>query len=109
VPRRKPEDLTGEGGLVKQLKKALIERALGAELTDHLGYDRRGSGNSRNGTSSKTVLTEEGEIEISIPAGPRWNLRAAAHRQRTTRFDGFDDKILSLYARDMSVREIQGI
>jgi putative transposase len=112
VPRRKPEDLTGEGGLVKQLKKALIERALGAELTDHLGYekgDRRGSGNSRNGTSSKTVLTEQGEIEISIPAGPRWNLRAAAHRQRTTRFDGFDDKILSLYARDMSVREIQGI
>ena len=60
---KKPEDLTGEDGLFKQLKKALIERALGAELTEHLGYEKgdpagRGSGNSRNGTSSKTVLTE---------------------------------------------------
>jgi transposase-like protein len=60
----KPEDLTGQGGLFKQLKKALIERALGAELSDHLGYEKgdpvgRGSGNSRNGTSGKTVLTED--------------------------------------------------
>ena len=64
----KPEDLTGEDGLFKQLKKALIERALGAELTEHLGYQKgdpagRGSGNSRNGTSSKTLLTEDGEVE----------------------------------------------
>src|ERR1700720_3675820 len=64
----KPEDLTGDGGLFKQLKKALIERALGAELTDHLGYEKgdpagRGKGNSRNGTSSKTVLTGDGEVE----------------------------------------------
>ena len=69
---KKPEDLTGEDGLFKQLKKALIERALGAELTEHLGYEKgdpagRGSGNSRNGTSPKTVLTEDGEIELSIP------------------------------------------
>jgi transposase-like protein len=82
----KPEDLTGDDGLFKQLKKALIERALSAELTEHLGYEKgdpagRGSGNSRNGTSAKTLLT---------------------------RFDGFDDKILSLYARGMTVREIQG-
>ena len=68
----KPEDLTGENGLFKQLKKALIERALGAELTEHLGYEKgdpagRGSGNSRNGTSSKTLLTEDGEIEIAVP------------------------------------------
>jgi putative transposase len=68
----KPEDLTGENGLFKQLKKALIERALGAELTEHLGYEKgdpggRGSGNSRNGTSSKTILTEDGGVEISIP------------------------------------------
>ena len=68
----KPEDLTGDDGLFKQLKKALIERALGAELTDHLGYEKgdpagRGSGNSRNGTSSKTILTEDGEIEITVP------------------------------------------
>ena len=68
----KPEDLTGEDGLFKQLKKALIERALGAELSEHLGYEKgdpagRGSGNSRNGTSSKTILTEDGEMEIAIP------------------------------------------
>src|SRR6476469_5629283 len=68
----KPEDLTGEDGLFKQLKRALIERALGAELTDHLGYEKgdpagRGSGNSRNGASSKTVLTEDGEVQIEVP------------------------------------------
>jgi len=71
----KPEDLTGEEGLFKKLKKALIERALGAELTEHLGYEKRdpagrGSGNSRNGSSAKTVLTQDGEIEIAFgPAG----------------------------------------
>src|SRR5579863_9431972 len=68
----KPEDLTGDDGLFRQLKKALIERALGAELTDHLGYERgdpagRGSGNSRNGSSSKTVLTADDQIEIAVP------------------------------------------
>ena len=61
-----PEDLLGEGGLFKQLKKALIERALGGELTEHLGYEKgdpagRGSGNNRNGVSSKTVLSGEGD------------------------------------------------
>jgi transposase-like protein len=66
---KKPEDLTGEDGLFKQLKRALIERALGAQLTEHLGYEMgdpagRGSGNSRNGTSSKTVLTEDGEKSV---------------------------------------------
>src|SRR3974377_604685 len=68
----KPDDLTGEEGLFKQLKKALIERALGAELTEHLGYEKgdpagRGKGNSRNGTSSQTMLTAEGEGEIGVP------------------------------------------
>src|ERR1700724_120891 len=70
----KPEDLTGEDGLFKQLKKALIERALGAELSEHLGYEKgdpagRGSGNSRNGTSSKTVLTDDGDMHIAVPRG----------------------------------------
>ena len=68
----KPEDLTGENGLFKQLKKALIERALSAELTEHLGYEKgdpagRGTGNSRNGRNSKTLLTEDGELEIAVP------------------------------------------
>src|ERR1700751_887351 len=82
----KPEDLTGDDGLFKQLKKALIERALGAELTEHLGYERgdpagRGKGNSRNGTSAKTILTEDG----GAPR-PRRQLGAAADRQRPDAF-----------------------
>jgi putative transposase len=109
----KPEDLTGDDGLFKQLKKALIERALGAELTDHLGYEKgdpagRGSGNSRNGTSSKTILTEEGEIAIAIPRDRVGSFEPQLIVKGQTRFDGFDDKILSLYARGMTVREIQG-
>jgi putative transposase len=87
----KPEDLTGENGLFKQLKKALIERALGAELTEHLGYEKgdpagRGSGNSRNGTSSKSILTEDGEIEITVPRDRSFEPQLIAKGQ--TRFDG---------------------
>ena len=109
----KPEDLTGDDGLFKQLKKALIERALGAELTDHLGYEKgdpagRGSGNSRNGTSSKTLLTEDGEVEISVPRDRAGTFEPQLVAKGQTRLDGFDDKILSLYARGMTVREIQG-
>jgi transposase-like protein len=109
----KPEDLTGENGLFKELKKALIERALGAELTEHLGYEKgdpagRGSGNSRNGTSSKSILTEDGEIEITVPRDRAGSFEPQLIAKGQTRFDGFDDKILSLYARGMTVREIQG-
>ena len=109
----KPEDLTGEDGLFKQLKKALIERALGAELSEHLGYEKgdpagRGSGDSRNGTSSKRLLTEDGEVEISVPRDRAGTFEPRLVAKGQTRFDGFDDKILSLYARGMSVREIQG-
>src|SRR6516165_295522 len=97
----KPENLTGDGGLFKQLKKALIERALGAELTDHLGYEKgdpagRGKGNSRNGTSSKTVLTEDGEVEIAVPRDRAGSFEPQLIAKGQTRFDGFDDKILSL-------------
>ena len=68
----RPEDMLGEEGLFRQLKKALLERALGAELSAHLGYEKgdsagRGTGNSRNGYSSKTVLTDDGELELAIP------------------------------------------
>jgi len=110
---KKPEDLTGEDGLFKQLKKALIERALGAEMTEHLGYEKgdptgRGSGNSRNGTSAKTILTEDGEIEIAVPRDRAGSFEPQLITKGQRRFDGFDDKILSLYARGMTVREIQG-
>ncbi len=106
----KPEDLTGADGLFVRLKKALIERALGAELTDHLGYAKgdpagRGSGNSRNGTSGKTVLTEDGEVQIEVPRDRAGTFEPQLIAKGQTRFD---DKIISLYARGMTVREIQG-
>jgi transposase-like protein len=109
----RPEDLTGEDGLFKQLKKALIERALGAELTEHLGYEKgdpagRGSGNSRNGVSAKTLLTEDGEVAISVPRDRDGSFEPQLVAKGQTHFNGFDGKILSLYARGMTVREIQG-
>lgn len=109
----KPEDLTSDDGIFKRLKKALIERALGAELSDHLGYEKgdpagRGSGNSRNGTSAKTVLTEDGDVQIEVPRDRAGTFEPRLIAKGQTRFDGFDDKIISLYARGMTVREIQG-
>lgn len=108
-----PEDLLGEGGLFRDLKKALMERALGGELTHHLGYEKgdaagRGSGNSRNGHSSKTVLTEEGEIDLSIPRDRAGTFEPQLVPKGVTRLEGFDDKVISLYARGLTVREIQG-
>ncbi len=109
----KPEDLLGEDGLFKQLKKALLERALGAELTHHLGYEKgdpagRGTGNNRNGTSAKTVLTEDGSVEIDVPRDRNGTFEPQIVPKGESRLDGFDDKIISLYARGMTVREIQG-
>jgi Transposase, Mutator family len=109
----KPEDLTGDDELFRRLKKALIERALGAELTDHRGYERgdpadRGSGNSRNGVSAKTVLTDDGEVQIEVPRDRAGTFEPQLIGKGQTRFDDFDDKIISLYARGMTVREIQG-
>ena len=85
---KKPEDLTGDDGLFKRLKKALIERALGAELTGHLGYEKgdpagRGSGNSRNGSSSKTLLTQDGEIEIAGYRPSKKSIQRAVEKIRT--------------------------
>lgn len=108
-----PEDLMGDAGLFRQLKKALMERALGGELTHHLGYEKhdpggRGSGNSRNGHSSKTVLTEDGELDLSIPRDRAGTFEPQLVPKGVTRLDGFDDKVISLYARGLTVREIQG-
>ena len=108
-----PEDLLGEEGLFRQLKKALLERALGAELSEHLGYEKgdpggRGTGNSRNGYSSKTVLTEDGELDLSVPRDRNGTFEPLIVPKGERRLDGFDDRIVSLYARGMTVREIQG-
>jgi putative transposase len=110
---KKPEDLIGETGLLKQLTKALLERAMGAELTEHLGYEKHdpggyNSGNSRNGTSAKTVKGEFGEITVETPRDRNSTFEPRILKKHQTRWDGFDDKILSMYARGMSTREIQG-
>src|SRR4051812_38356090 len=96
----------------KRFKKALIERALGAELTHHLGYAPGGShpddaGNHRNGTSDKTVLTDDGPVDIEVPRDRRGTFQPQLIPKHERRFAGFDDKILALYARGMTVREIQ--
>jgi putative transposase len=108
-----PDELMGDAGLFRQLKKALLERALGGELTHHLGYEKndpagRGSGNSRNGHSSKTVLTEDGELDLAIPRDRAGTFEPQLVPKGVTRLDGFDGKIISLYARGLTVREIQG-
>lgn len=109
----KPEDLLGEGGIVEQLTKALIERALQGEMTHHLGYEKHsveghGSGNSRNGTTSKTLKGKKGKIEVEIPRDRTGEFEPQLIKKHQRRFDGFDEKIISLYARGMTVREIQG-
>jgi len=109
----KPEDLLGDQGLFKRLKKALLERAMGAELTHHLGYEKgdpagRGTGNHRNGTYPKTVLTEDGAVEIEVPRDRAGTFEPQIVPKGETRLDGFDAKIISLYARGLTVREIQG-
>lgn len=108
-----PEDLIGEQGLLKQLTKALVERAMQAELTHHLGYSKhdpsgRGSGNSRNGTSAKTLKGDFGEAVIEVPRDRNGTFEPKIVPPHERRFAGFDDKILSMYARGMTTREIQG-
>ena len=108
-----PEDLLGEQGLRKQFTKALLERAMQTELTHHLGYQKhdpagRDSGNSRNGTSPKTVKGDFGKAEIEVPRDRNGSFEPKIIPRHERRFAGFDDKILSMYARGMTTREIQG-
>ncbi|MBN2546967.1 MAG: IS256 family transposase [Spirochaetes bacterium] len=108
----KPEDITGENGLLKQLTKAVVERAMQAEITNHLGYSRndvknKKTGNSRNGKSSKTVITDQGNIEIEVPRDREGEYEPKIIKKHERRFTGFDDKILSMYSRGMTTRDIQ--
>ena len=110
---KKPEDLIGENGLLKQLTKALVERALAAEIESHLGHAKHEAvinpaGNARNGTSRKTLKGEFGELPIEIPRDRHGSFEPQLIPKHQTRWSGFDEKILSLYARGMTVREIQG-
>ncbi len=109
---KKPEDLIGENGLLKQLTKALVERAMKAELTDHLGYAKhdpagKKSGNSRNGNSKKTIKGEFGNLDIEVPRDRNSTFEPVIISKGETRFTGFDDKIISMYARGMTTRDIQ--
>jgi len=108
---RTEEEITGEGGLLGQLTKRLVERALEVELTDHLGYEPHaeppgGTGNTRNGSSSKRLVCEHGEVQINTPRDRDGSFEPQIVRKRQRRFEGFDDKILALYARGMSTRDI---
>src|ERR1700730_14990277 len=107
------EDIIGENGLLKQLTKALLERAMQAEMTEHLGYEKydpagHNSGNSRNGATTKTLKGDFGEVPLETPRDRNGSYEPKIIGKGQTRFTGFDDKIVSMYARGMSTREIQG-
>src|ERR671938_764651 len=110
---QKPEDLLGQDGLLQQLTKALVERALDGELTHHLGYEKHdaagdNSGNSRNGTTPKTLRGKRGQVQIDVPRDRASEFEPELIKKNQTRFDGLDEKIISLYSRGMTQREIQG-
>src|SRR5690242_14989904 len=121
VPSEILDQFVGQGTIsheeldaaVRRFKKAIIERALGGELTHHLGYPPGGSKpedstNHRNGTGSKTVLTDDGPLAIDVPRDREATFEPRFIPKHERRFTGFDDKILAMYARGMTVREIQG-
>jgi putative transposase len=107
-----PEDMFGSDGLLQQLTKALVERAMAAELTHHLGYEKNSSdgkntGNSRNGSFPKTIKGKRGQLQIDVPRDRSGDYQPQIVKKGQTRFDGFDDKIISMYSRGMTVRDIQ--
>lgn len=108
-----PDDITGPDGLIKQLSKALVERAMQAELTEQLGYEkhdpaRKATENRRNGISKKRLRSDQGPMEIDVPRDRNGEFEPVIVPKHQREFKGFDDKILSMYARGMSTREIAG-
>lgn len=107
------EEIVGPEGLLKQLTKALIERAMNAEMKHHLGYEKhspegRETGNNRNGKSRKNVQGEFGSVEIEVPRDRNGTFEPKIIPKHERRFSGFDEKILSMYARGMTTRDIEG-
>ena len=107
-----PEEILGENGLLKQLTKAVLQRALQAEMTHHLGHEKHGSiaakgGNARNGSSPKTIKGDFGSMPLEIPRDRECNFEPLIVPKGQTRFAEFDDKIISLYSRGLTTREIQ--
>jgi putative transposase len=109
---KNPLDMDADGGLFDQLKKGLMERALEAEMTHHLGYSKNdpagnNSGNSRNGKTKKTIKTKDSQLEIEIPRDRQASYDPILVGKWQRRFPGFDNKIIALYSRGLSTREIQ--
>ena len=109
----KSDDLLGKNGILEQLTKRVVERALEAEMTHHLGHEKHGRvgntvGNTRNGTSKKTLKGKTGVVSIAVPRDRDGSFEPQLVEKHQTHWQGFDDQIISLYARGMSVREIQG-
>ena len=109
---RTEQEIVGPGGLLADLTRRLVERAMSAELTEHLGYERHqeppgGTGNARNGTTPKTLVTEHGPVRIDAPRDRNASFEPQIVRKGQRRFAGFDDKILALYSRGVSVRDIE--
>jgi putative transposase len=109
---RSEEEIVGPGGVLAQLTKRLVERAMSAELTGHLGYEPHleppgGTGNTRNGSTAKTLATEHGPVEVRTPRDRRGRFEPQIVRKGQRRFEGFDDKILALYSRGLSTRDIE--
>ncbi len=106
------EEIVGPGGLLSQLTKRLVERAMEVELTDHLGFEPHleppgGAGNARNGSTPKTLMTEHGPVAIDTPRDRNGTFDPQIVRKRQRRFEGFDEKILALYSRGLSTRDIE--
>lgn len=105
-------ELLGPDGLLSQVTKAVLERALAEEMTGHLGYEKhdragRGSGNSRNGATSKTVLTDVGAVDLQVPRDRNGSFEPRIVRKGQTRLEGFNERIIALYARGMTTRDIR--
>jgi putative transposase len=105
-------ELLGPDGLLSQVTKAVLERALAEEMTGHLGYEKhdpagRGSGNSRNGTTAKTLLTDVGAVDLAVPRDRNGSFEPQIVRKGQTRLEGFNERIIALYARGMTVRDIR--
>jgi putative transposase len=110
---RTAQEIAGPDGLLGQLTRRLLNRALEAELSEHLGYEAGqappgGAGNARNGRPGKTVLTDQGPLRIRSPRDRNGSFEPQIVKKRQTRWVGFDDRVISLYARGLTVREIQG-
>ncbi len=109
---KNPQDLLGENGIIKQLTKAMIELCLQTEMEEHLGYPKHGSkeedqSNVHDGTSRKTLKSEHGELKIAVPRDRDGSFEPMLVKKRQTRLQGFEEKVLALYARGMTTHDIQ--